>query len=99
MFNRYVGWFESDEESEWRTKVDEARYHRARQLSDLVADRQASATRYERTSQRRGTDWTPTSVAVLALGVPRDAQARFKASASIMDWFALPGSAHHPQIQ
>jgi hypothetical protein len=39
MFRRYVGWFESDEESEWRTEVDEARYHRACQLSDLVADR------------------------------------------------------------
>jgi hypothetical protein len=41
MFSRYVGWFESDEESEWRTEVDEARYHRARQLRDLVGDRRA----------------------------------------------------------
>jgi hypothetical protein len=39
MFSRYVGWFESDEESEWRTEIDEMRYHRARQLGDLVADR------------------------------------------------------------
>lgn len=41
MFGLFVGWFESDEESEWRTEVDEERYHRARQLSDLVADSRA----------------------------------------------------------
>jgi hypothetical protein len=109
MFSRYVGWFKSDEESEWRTEVDEVRYHRARQLSDLArtgegsppdtGGRQKGASTAEARPRRR--------VAVLAsayhgfgrsLGdwgqrsrnsrTKLDGQARFKASASIMSWFA-----------
>jgi hypothetical protein len=38
MFVRYVDWFESDEELEWRTEEDEALYDRARFLSELVPD-------------------------------------------------------------
>ena len=41
MFARYVAWFESDDEMEWRTEIDDQRYKRASHLSDLVADRQA----------------------------------------------------------
>ena len=41
LFGRYARWFESDEESEWRTEDDEALYLRTRQLSALVADRRA----------------------------------------------------------
>ena len=39
MFRRYIEWFESDEELEWRTDVDEARYDRVRSLIELVPDR------------------------------------------------------------
>ena len=36
-----MAWFESDDEMEWRTEIDDQRYKRASHLSDLVADRQA----------------------------------------------------------
>jgi hypothetical protein len=41
MFARYVRWYESEEGEEWRTEVDDARYDRARRLSELVADQRA----------------------------------------------------------
>ena len=45
MFARYVAWFESDDEMEWRTEIDDQRYTRASHLSDLVADRHAFRNR------------------------------------------------------
>jgi len=38
MFARYIDYHESGEDLEWRTEIDEIRYDRARQLSELVSD-------------------------------------------------------------
>jgi hypothetical protein len=38
MFSGYIEYFESGEELEWQTEIDEARYERMRVLSELVAD-------------------------------------------------------------
>jgi hypothetical protein len=39
MFTRCIDYFESGEESEWRTEIDEIEYERTRLLSELVLDR------------------------------------------------------------
>jgi hypothetical protein len=41
MFDRYVSWFESGEEAEWRSDDDEPLYERARTLRDLAPDTSA----------------------------------------------------------
>jgi hypothetical protein len=41
MFDRYVSWFESGEEAEWRSDDDEPLYERARMLRDLTPDTSA----------------------------------------------------------
>jgi hypothetical protein len=38
VFAEYMEWFESDEDLEWRTEVDEEDYDRAKRLSDLAAE-------------------------------------------------------------
>jgi len=38
MFARYIDYHESGKELEWRTEIDEIRYDRARQLSELVSE-------------------------------------------------------------
>ena len=41
MFDRYIGWFESDEDAEWRSDDDAPLYERARMLRDLASDASA----------------------------------------------------------
>ncbi len=41
MFDRYISWFESGEEAEWRSDDDEPLYERARMLRDLAPDTSA----------------------------------------------------------
>jgi hypothetical protein len=38
MFARYIAYHESGEDLEWRTEIDEMRYDRAQQLSELLSD-------------------------------------------------------------
>jgi hypothetical protein len=38
MFARYIEYHESGDDLECRTEIDEIRYERARQLSELVSD-------------------------------------------------------------
>jgi hypothetical protein len=45
MFDRYISWFESGEEAEWRSDDDEALYERARMLRDLAPDTNAFRNR------------------------------------------------------
>jgi hypothetical protein len=41
MFDRYIAWFESGEEAEWRSDDDEPLYERARMLRDLTTNASA----------------------------------------------------------